>query len=90
MEGNMSTETATTVSRVDTIASNLDQFFLIVMGCLIFCKYFSDYILKVLFLPVFHLLSHDFNFSEKFLKYSKNLNSLLTYFRSCLNNHDSV
>ena len=45
MEGNMSTETATTVSRVDTIASNLDQFFLIVMGCLIFCKYFSDHTL---------------------------------------------
>ena len=45
MDGSMSTETATTVSRVDTIASNLDQFFLIVMGCLIFCKYFSDHTL---------------------------------------------
>ena len=41
----MSTETPTTVSQIDTIASNLDQFFLIVMGCLIFCKYFSDRIL---------------------------------------------
>ena len=45
MDGSMSTETATTVSRVDTIASNLDQFFLIVMGCLIFCKYFIDHTL---------------------------------------------
>ena len=41
----MSTESSTTVSQIDTIASNLDQFFLIVMGCLIFCKYFSDHIL---------------------------------------------
>ena len=41
MDSSMSTETATTVSRVDAIASNLDQFFLIVMGCLIFCKYLS-------------------------------------------------
>ena len=86
----MSTESPTTVSQIDTIASNLDQFFLIVMGCLIFCKYFSDHILEVLFLSIFYLLSHDFNFSKKFLKYFKNLNSLLTYFRSCLNNHDSV
>ena len=45
MDGNMSTETATTVDRIDTIAGNLDQFFLIVKGCLIFCKYFSDHIL---------------------------------------------
>ena len=48
MDGSMSTAmtvTATTVSRVDTIASNLDQFFLIVMGCLIFCKCFSDHTL---------------------------------------------
>lgn len=36
MDGNTSTESPTTVSQIDTIASNLDQFFLIVMGCLIF------------------------------------------------------
>ena len=45
MDSSMWTETATTVSRVDAIPSNLDQFFLIVMGCLIFCKYFSYYTL---------------------------------------------
>ena len=54
MDSSMSTETATTVSRVDAIASNLDQFFLIVMGCLIFCKYFSDHTLWVLFLSIFY------------------------------------
>lgn len=24
---------------VDTVSGNLDQFFLIIMGCIIFCKY---------------------------------------------------
>ena len=41
-------------------------------------------------LSIFYLLSHDFNFSKKFLNYFINLDSLLAYFGSCLNNHDSV
>lgn len=66
-------------ANVKTIGSNLDQLFLILMGCLIFCKYS----VQGLFLLFF---SYSHYFSLLFSSYSLQYSSLSDFNSSQLNN----